>query len=238
MLREELLSFLYPRRCPVCGDVLLPWQKGRLHIHPTCYARLYRISSPFCYKCGKGLRDPRKELCPDCSRHRYSFECGRGLWRYDSASASAIYALKYRRQPEHADFFALCLARFYGSWLKSLRLDYIVPVPVSPARLRDRGYNQAELIAVKLGELLGIPVCADGLWRVRSTDPQKELGRAERLHNLEKAFQAREERISGRRIVLLDDVYTTGATAESCCRALKKAGAGPVWVLTACTGIQ
>ena len=233
---EELI---FPRRCPVCGKPLPFLQKGNLKVHPGCYARLCRIRSPYCMKCGKELHDLQSEYCPDCSRVRRSFVCGRGLWRYDSTSKQAVFALKYKRQPEHADFFAQCLCVFFGAWIRSIRPDCIIPVPVSRERLRERGYNQADLIAQKVGEQLGIPVRSDVLQRLRSTDPQKELGRAQRMRNLERAFYADPDlMIKGGRYLLLDDVYTTGATAECCTRALLKAGAGQVWFLAACIGEQ
>lgn len=232
-------ELLFPRRCPVCGEPVPFRQRGSMKVHPLCYARLHRITSPFCMKCGKQLQDPQSEYCPDCGRIRHSFVCGRGLWRYDSASKQAVFSLKYRKQPEHAAFFAEHLCRFYGDWIRSIRPDCIVPVPVSRDRLRERGYNQAQLIAEQVGRQLQIPVCSDVLLRMRSTNPQKELGRTLRLRNLEHAFQADPALIiKNGRYLLLDDVYTTGATAECCSRALIEAGAGKVWFLAACIGQQ
>ncbi len=232
-------ELLFPRRCPICGEPLPFCQKGGLAVHPLCYARLHRISSPFCMKCGKQLQDPQSEYCPDCSRTTHSFICSRGLWRYDSASKQAVFSLKYRRQPEHADFFAENLCRFYGGWIRSIRPDCIVPVPVSRKRLQERGYNQAELIAQRVGQRLQIPVRGDVLARSRSTNPQKELDRMQRMRNLRQAFSADSNLIiKNGRYLLLDDVYTTGATAECCSRALLEAGAGQVWFLAACIGQQ
>lgn len=232
-------ELLFPRRCPICGEPLLFRQKGNLGAHPLCYARLRRIRSPFCMKCGKQLQDPQIEYCPDCRRTAHSFVCSRGLWIYDDASREAVYALKYRRQPEHADFFADNLCRYYGGWIRSIRPDCIIPVPVSNVRLRERGYNQAELIAERVGDHLQIPVRGDVLSRLRSTNPQKELGRAQRMRNLRQAFHADPDlTLKGGRYLLLDDVYTTGATAECCTRALLRAGAGKVWFLAACIGQQ
>lgn len=236
---EGAAELLFPRVCPVCGEPLPFLQKGRLKVHPLCYARLHRIRSPFCMKCGKELDDPQSEYCPDCIRTPRSFVSGRGLWRYDRASKQAVFALKYKNRPEHAAFFAECLFMYYGSWIRRVRPDCIVPVPVSREKRRQRGYNQAELIAEELGERLGIPVRGDILKRLRSTDPQKELDRAQRLRNLQHAFYADPNLIlEGGRYLLLDDVYTTGATAECCTRALLKAGADQVWFLAACIGQQ
>lgn len=232
-------ELLFPQRCPICGEPLPFLQKGNLRAHPLCYARLRRIRSPYCMKCGKQLHDPQSEYCPDCSRTAHSFVCSRGLWIYDDASREAVFAMKYRKQPEHADFFAENLCRFYGGWIREIRPDCIVPVPVSSARLRERGYNQAELIAERMGERLQIPVRTDVLIRRRSTNPQKELGREQRMRNLRQAFASDPVRmIKGGRYLLVDDVYTTGATAECCTRALLGAGAGKVWFLAACIGQQ
>ena len=236
---EIASELLFPRPCPVCGEPLPFCQKGSLGTHPLCYARLRRITSPFCMKCGKQLEDPQSEYCPDCSRTGHSFVCSRGLWIYDSVSKQAVFSLKYRRQPEHAAFFAENLCHFYGGWIRNIRPDCIVPVPVSSERLRQRGYNQAELIAEQLGERLQIPVRCDVLVRSRSTNPQKELGRLQRMRNLRQAFGVNLNLIiKNGRYLLLDDVYTTGATAECCSRALLEAGAGQVWFLAACIGQQ
>ena len=230
-------DLLFPRRCPVCGEPLPFGQRGGMRVHPVCYARLHRIRDPFCLTCGKELSDPLAEYCPDCMRRGHSFICGRGLWRYDSVSAQAVSALKYRQQPEHADFFAENMSRAFGSWIRSLGIDCIVPVPISSDRFRQRGYNQAALIADGIGQRLGIPVREDALRRIRATDPQKELGRMQRLANLQRAFRADPDIIIGKECCLLvDDVYTTGATIECCTRALLRAGAGKVWFLTACIG--
>lgn len=232
-----LLALLFPRRCPVCGEPLSFRQRGGMQVHPVCFSRLHRIREPYCMTCGKELADPLAEYCPDCRRRRHSFICGRGLWRYDSVSAQAVFALKYKQQPEQADFFAENMSRAFGGWIRSLGIDCIVPVPVSRDRLRQRGYNQAALIAEGIGQRLGIEVRSDAIRRIRATDPQKELGRAQRLANLQRAFQADPAIIIGKeRCLLVDDVYTTGATIECCTRALLQAGAGKVWFLTACIG--
>ena len=125
----------------------------------------------------------------------------------------------------------------YGAALRRFRPDVIIPVPVHPSRYRKRGYNQAEILARKLGERLQIEVCSTLLVRVKRTRPQKELNTAERMRNLQKAFI-----VEGtlpkryRRILLIDDIYTTGSTMETCTRRLKEAGAEKVFCISICSG--
>ena len=117
-----------------------------------------------------------------------------------------------------------------------MKAGALIPVPIHPKRLRTRGFNQAEVLARKLGEALSLPVCAGILERSRNTEPQKELRASERLRNLEKAFCVRGECELPHSAILIDDIYTTGSTIEACARALKKAGMERVYFFALCIG--
>lgn len=237
MVVNRLLEVVYPPECPVCGRILSGIGEKRRGVHTACYSRLKRIVSPMCSKCGKPLLSEQQEYCYDCSSQRRSFEGGHGLWLYDRCSAASVFAFKYSGKRQYVDFYAMAMLHFYGKWMRSLDVQQLVPVPVSREKWRQRGYNQAELLAEAIGAALCIPVNRKGLVRLYSTAPQKELGREERRKNLENAFQAEKSRFEGiKRVLLIDDIYTTGSTVEYCTRALKSVGVGKVWFFTLCIG--
>ena len=231
-----LSDILYPPVCPVCKRPLLFRQGGGL-IHPSCYARLHKAVPPLCMKCGKPLKDARQEYCYDCSRHRHSFESGHGLWVYDKISSEIVFLYKYGGKRELSVFFASALAQEYGAWIRQIHPDILVPVPLSREKMRSRGFNQAELIARRLGDEMGIECESRALVRVKSTIPQKSLDPGKRQENIRKAFSADPAYLKGvKRVLLIDDVYTTGATIQYCSRALRAAAGARVWFLTLCIG--
>lgn len=181
------------------------------------------------------------EYCPDCMRHPRSFDGGAALFHYNEAARQSMAAIKYKNRREYLDFYSQALVSRYGKWLSHIQPDALVPVPVHPARRRKRGFNQAEELAERISLLTGIPVRADLLIRIRKTLPQKELNPAERLNNLRLAFavsdfyKAHPEQIP-RRVVLADDIYTTGSTMEACTRVLKAAGVKQVYIMSICIG--
>lgn len=230
-----LLDALFPRRCPVCGDIVIP--KGD-SICPSCHKLLSYIKSPVCLKCGKEVMNPAIEYCFDCSRHPRSFEYGIAMLNYNEAAAHSMAAVKYKNKREYLDFYAEEAAERCGPQLLSMQADCLVPVPVHPSRLKSRGFNQAQVLAEKLGKLLELPVCADLLKRNKKTEPQKELNPRERLRNLEEAFTVEEPQLEEEitRVILVDDIYTTGSTIEACARALGQAGIKKVYFFTVCIG--
>ena len=126
---------------------------------------------------------------------------------------------------------------FYRDWIESLHVQQLIPVPLSRRKQRQRGFNQAALLAEKIAEGLSLPVNTRGLRRIHSTAPQKKLGKYERGENLKHAFVADARYLQGvRRVLLIDDIYTTGSTVNYCAGALKQAGIEKVWFLTLCTG--
>ena len=233
------VNLLFPRRCPVCGDIVLP--EGAL-ICPSCIVKLSPVKQPSCKKCGKEVYADHMEYCPDCGRHRRSFDSGAALLNYNEAARKSMAAIKYKNRREYLDFYAEAIVHRYGKWMVHLDAEALVPIPIHPARRRKRGFNQAEELAVRLGRLTDMPVLPELLVRVRRTAPQKELSAAERLKNLQEAFAVSGgflERSGGKvpsGVILVDDIYTTGSTMEACARILKAAGAERVFFITICTG--
>ena len=230
--RRTAADRLFPRRCPVCGGVAMP--KGRL-ICPACLKQLSFVSSPACMKCGKEIGSRDQEYCTDCIRRKKSFTRGFALLNYDSRAAVSMAAVKYHNKREYLDFYARAAALRFEKQFRQAGIQVIVPVPVHASRLKTRGFNQAAVLAEKLSAELGIP-WEELLIRVKKTDPQKSLGSAERLKNLRGAFEAEQEAGKWERVLLVDDIYTTGSTAEICSRALLKTGVKQVFVFAVCIG--
>lgn len=236
--KEQLINLLFPRRCPVCGQIVLP--EGAM-ICAGCLPKLHFIGQPTCKKCGTELISDREEYCPNCLRRPRSYECGVALIRYDTAAQKSMAAVKYKNRREYLDFYAEAIARRYSYFFSGRPDAVLMPVPVHPARLRSRGFNQAGELAVRLGRLTGLFVDQTLLIRTRKTAPQKNLGPEERLKNLRHAFGVSERaKQKGHRIpdqvILIDDIYTTGSTIEACTRVLKEAGVRQVFFVSICIG--
>lgn len=236
-----LLDGLYPRRCPVCGDIAMP--KGEL-ICPDCEKQISWVEGPVCKTCGRQVADETAEYCPDCMRRRHVFDGGIALCNYNEAVRTSMGKIKYQGRREYLDFYGMAFAKRRGGQLAGLQADALVPVPVHSARKRKRGFNQAEVLAERISEEMGkqygitIPVRTDLLFRTKKTFPQKDLTAAQRLKNLEDAFDANQVPSHIRRVILVDDIYTTGSTADACAKALKRAGVLRVCVAAACIGNQ
>ena len=199
------LDALYPRRCPVCGEIVTP--KGRL-ICPSCLLRLSPVKSPVCQKCGKEVWSEEIEYCPDCVKHRRSFARGMALFNYTEEAARSMAAVKYKNKREYLDFYAEAAAEKLRQYenREEWQFDGLVPVPVHPARKRKRGFNQAEVLAKRIGERLEMPVYPEFLYRIRNTEPLKELNPDERQVVCKTCFswmifirpEARRKRVPGR----------------------------------------
>ena len=178
------------------------------------------------------MDDAEREICFQCEEHGHTYDEARTLWIYNDLMRRVIADYKYHFKKEYAEFFAQSMAGLRGGWIEEKAPEVIIPVPVSRERLYKRGFNQAELIGRRLSALTGIPCDGGYLLRTRNTAPQKELKRAERIRNMARTMRVTEPG-KYKRVLLLDDIYTTGATADSCSRALKDSGTREVYVLTA-----
>lgn len=176
------------------------------------------------------------EYCLDCIRHPKSFESGRALLNYNEASRNSVAAIKYKNRREYLDFYAEAMAQRYQEMIKRWKPQVLTAVPIHPSRRRRRGFNQAEELAVRLGKRLDIPVESHLLLRTRKTTAQYGLSAADRLKNLQQAFVVQSGTKIPESVLLIDDIYTTGSTAEACTRALKTAGVNRVYVLVICIG--
>jgi ComF family protein len=150
--------------------------------------------------------------------------------------ADSIFRFKYLGRQEYAIFYGRELQQSYGAWLQGIRPDALVPVPIHPSRRRERGYNQAELIAKALSAQSGIPVDLRLISRTKKTLPQKNLTREERQNNLKRAFKINRNDVKLNVIVIIDDIYTTGSTIDAMAEVLLQAGVGKIYCMTLAAG--
>ena len=231
LLAEQLLQLLFPRRCPVCDEIVRPYGQK---ICPGCRKKLKLLTPPWCLQCGKKLRE-EGDLCLDCRRRSHNFVRGRALYEYSGVAAS-IYRLKYGKRQEYAEFFGEEMAYYLGDFIRQVRPDALIPVPLHRKRCAKRGYNQSELLAEALGRRLGIPVYGKLLRRVKNTAPLKKQNPLERQNNLKKAFIIRQNDVKLDTIIIVDDIYTTGSTVDEVADVLKRHGARKVYVVTLACG--
>lgn len=221
------LDLIFPPFCPVCAQPLGVGRRDPLC--GSCWSEIRAPAPPLCDRCGIPLL-AAPTPCPACRADPPPFERARGAALYAGPLREALHALKFRGKRALARPLAQLVHERCGSALVP-GADALVPVPLARARLRERGFNQAELIAERLGALLGLPVRQRWLARVRETAPQTDLTAAQRRGNVGGAFRA-SGRVAGRHVILVDDVLTTGATCRECARALRGAGARRVDVVT------
>ena len=231
---ETVLSLFFPRLCPICGR---PVGEEALDSSGAacflCVQSLKPITGPVCIRCGRPVSVPDDLTCGECRRTglatEASFEQGICLYPYAEVQ-EGLLELKYKNRREYAEFFGREGALRAGDLIQNVwQADTLVPVPVHRRKEKLRGYNQAALIARVLGRELSLPVEERVLIRTRQTAAQKKLDPLARLRNLRGAFVATGDVSGLRRVVLVDDVYTTGSTMESCARALKSVGVEKVY---------
>lgn len=235
--KDHLLHLLFPPRCPFCDRVLFHslFAQSPL-VCRECQGIPEYVKEPACCKCGKPLQDEREEYCYDCSRKDLAYAQGKALWAYKDPVKGSLYRFKYQNRREYAGYYSLELARAYGEWIRRCGISAVVPIPLSRKRLRQRGFNQAELVARKLGKEMGLPVFPELLLRVRDTRAQKELNDEERKNNLKRAFKSSANKVQLDHILLIDDIYTTGTTMNEAAKELKRAGATEIYCLSISIG--
>jgi len=204
---------------------------------PACAERFKTVTSPICKCCGAVFGSPEGEdhLCETCILSKRHFRTARAFGVYDGTLMTLIHQFKYQGKTRLAAPLGKMLLGTYRNGFHKKKIDLIIPVPLHARRFRQRGFNQAYLL-VRGWHRRYPPVPAiekDVLFRKRWTEPQTGLGKRERIRNIKKAFTAeRTAKIEGKNILLIDDVYTTGATVGECAQTLLKAGAKQVDVLT------
>ena len=218
-LGSSVLDLVYPPQCLGCGD------EGSFLCSP-CETSLPRLKVPYCRKCAQPVTSGT--LCRQCAAAPPFLDGIKAAFIMEGAIREAIHALKYRNLRAASPTLGRLLAR----WLVSNPIpgEVLVPVPLHKRRIRDRGYNQSALLAKEVSKVTGLPVRENLLVRTRDTPPQISLSLQERIGNVEGSFELPGDG-RGLKIILVDDVVTTGSTMSACGKALRAGGAGSVWGL-------
>jgi len=235
-LAGTFLDMVFPRTCTGCGK---PVGRESLHVCWECLASFWPVQFPHCAVCGNPVQGlvTNKYTCQLCTGRKRHFCKARSAVHFDGGIVGIIHAFKYGQAAylsrDLAGLVAVCSAIHYAS----ADVDAVTFVPLHHRKERERTYNQAQLLARDLANMLGKPLLSRCLVRWRPTQTQTALTAVERRKNVHGAFRALNEKwIEGRRILLVDDVMTTGATVDECADMLKKAGAAEVRVITVARG--
>jgi len=227
---QTLINLILPPRCLICGKSIHSDNSLCL----DCFSKVNFISAPYCRHCGRPFPADIGEsyYCSNCLSTKDNFRFCRSAIKYDDFSKKVILDFKFSDHLENKKLLAHWLF-MAGNDIFKHGVDVIIPVPLHYARLFKRKYNQSAVLAAELSKLSKIPADYKALSKIRHTTPQIECSGKQRSKNVKNAFQVVfPERIKGKRIVLIDDVYTTGATLTECARALKAAGAKSIDTLT------
>lgn len=248
-VKEAVYEAVFPSNiyCICCGSLI---DRSRPYaLCDACVKKFHWINGRTCEKCGKALQDTyRGRLCYDCMTYEHHFERGFSCLTYGLYERAVLLDHKYNGRGYLAAKFGDIL--YDRISCEDIRPDVIIPVPISPGRMKARGYNQSALMAARLAERWGIPMDEHSLIRKKETGLLRSLGPADRRLALDGAFcisgeaakgasggrQKNAERLNGKTVMLVDDIYTTGATADACSKVLTDAGAGRVYLLTFASG--
>lgn len=236
-LLTPLFNLLFPSICHICKE-FIP-DAGEVKLCPECLAKAPPLLSPKCSCCGHPFESPigADHLCGACITDPPPFFAARAALLFEGSTRELIHQFKYSRRVMLRRPLGLLAATYLDDFAKDFEADLILPVPLHVKRLRQRGFNQAILLGEIFAKKWGVALSRNNLKRVRWTEPQVNLGAKERAINVKGAFAIDNvNEISGKKIFLVDDVYTTGSTAKECCRVLMKAGAAEVAVLTIARG--
>jgi ComF family protein len=228
-----LADIIFPPKCLTCN--VIPDHQETFSICPSCWSKIKFITSPICPCCGipfTGTDEP-DHLCGDCIVSKPAFSSARAVGHYEATILDAVHSFKYGRKIATGKLLGRFMATYTYPAFNILDYTLIMPVPLHPRRLKERGFNQSVILAREIAERHQIPLDFMTLKRDIYTEPQINLGKNERASNVRGAFDVRDPgKISNRKIILVDDVYTTGSTVKECSRILMKKGAASVAVMS------
>jgi len=230
LIWHRILELLYPTTCVFCGTVA---SEG---ICESCRKEVKILQEPLCKKCGKPVRYEEQEYCYDCQKIIHFYEQGRGLWLHKMPVSQSIYQFKYRNRRVFAQYYAEQMAGQFADLLRKWQIEVIIPVPIHKSKRRKRGYNQAEVLAKELSGRLEVPMEAFAVRRVQKTNALKEMNPNERRRALSGAFAVEDDWKPKKKVLLVDDIYTTGSTVDELARILKENGVQKVYFLTISVG--
>ncbi len=229
----DFLNIIYPPRCRICGSFLRN-ENTASGICSNCANSFKTIEPPICSICGIPFISQNEDnhLCERCIQRRPFYDELRAPWLYENRIMDAVHRMKYSDKPHIAKALAPLLTAFANMWLTEASGMTIIPVPLHPQKLRQRGYNQSLFIARELAQGLNSELDFLSLRRTRNTMSQTGLNTNERRKNVKNAFEITEKKYyKDKSVILVDDVATTGSTINECAKALKKAGCKKVYGL-------
>ena len=224
---ERLKDIIFPKRCALCDE---PIRGEGIGACDKCVKRIKYCRGHVCVKCGR-ICDEGHLYCNDCQKIGHVFDAGRFPLSYECV-AESIFRFKYHNRPEYAFFYANMIYSELAEWIKSLKADALIPVPLHEARQRKRGYNQAAELSKAISRLTGIPTFDDVAFRIRNTVPQKENDGRQRQINVKKAFIIKENVVKLNTIIIVDDIFTTGSTIDSLAEAFRQTGVTRIFFIT------
>lgn len=226
---KKILDYIFPNRCQSCRAFV---QDNASFCH-DCWSDFHFIKEPHCIICSYQLQKTHSvtnQICLSCMKSRPSFDFARCLFKYDESNKKLIHNLKYYDNTSLAKPLAKMMISKYLEDIEDI--DIIIPIPMHKFRRVRRLYNHAQLIAEEISHLIGIKTRSDIVLKVKNTKPQTFLSKENRIKNLAGSFAiSKDSNIKGKRILLIDDVMTTGSTAEAVSKLLKKEGAKTVILL-------
>ena len=231
---DVFLELLYPKRCIACDKVLLNIEK-EMGFCRACSKKIKLVGPDYCLKCGTPINN-KEELCHNCKNGSHFFEQNKAIFIYTGEMKNAMYRFKYANRRCYGKVFADHALKCYGNWLKEQKIDAIIPVPMYKPKERQRGYNQAAVFARALGAKINIPVEEGIVIRQTDTTAMKQLNQLKRKKNLLKAFTTSKNIVQFRKVLIVDDIYTTGTTLDEVSRALKNGGVKEVYGMCVCIG--
>lgn len=203
-----------------------------------CRNTFTHVKAPYCVKCGKKLISQDESFCNGCKNRQMSFDEGRAVFIYDDVMRKSIYRFKYGGRREYARYYAEQIVTSLSEKIFKWNVDVIIPVPLHKSKQKKRGFNQAFLIAKEISVLTNIPVDDKILIRVKNTEKQKNLGAFDRDRNIKNAFKMRQNKVQYLSAMLIDDIYTTGATMSNASDVLKSGGIEHVYCISLSIGID
>lgn len=207
----------------MCGDIITPRQQI---VCPGCVNIFQVIKSPKCLKCGKPIEQEEQEYCFDCTKSTFHYNRGFALWIYDEKVKKSIANFKFHHRREYSKYYIQEILHYYRQEIIKVSPEVLVPVPLHKSKLKERGFNQAYLLARGISKSVGIPVVENYLLRSHKTKAQKRLNDRERANNLQGAFTVNPAYsfASYSKVMLVDDIYTTGSTIDACAQVLLQTG--------------
>lgn len=209
--------------------------RGKL-ICDACATKLQYVREPYCLKCGKQLKTAEKAICDGCSRQKIVIDEGRAVFIYDDIMRKSIYRFKYNSRKEYAKYYASEIYKVHKDTIRRWNPDIIIPIPLHKSKMKSRGFNQAYLIAKEVSNLTKIPVKDNIIYRAKRTEKQKNLGENDRRGNAKNAFKMSSDGVQYLSAMLIDDIYTTGATINSAAKTLKDGGFTKVYSMSLSIG--